>query len=193
MRKTHPWLVLAVVSLGLLQFMVRPAASSGPPANSCWKVDDLRPGMKGYGRSVFKGDTIERFDAEVLGVMKNVNPGRDMILMRLSGCNLEKSGVIAGMSGSPIYIDEKLVGAVAYAWAFGTEPIAGVTPFAQMAEFVENTDQRDVVKKDKKDNARAKEPAQQRGGVLRSAEAVPKSPPLRTASEYRSGGTRLAQ
>lgn len=171
MRKIHLWLVLAILGLGLLQLLAPPMANSSPPAVACWKVDDLRPGMKGYGRSVFKGDTIERFEAEVLGVMKNVNPGRDMILMRLSGCNLEKSGVIAGMSGSPIYIDEKLVGAVAYAWAFGTEPIAGVTPFAQMAEFVENAD-RDVVKKDKKDNARANEPMSPPSQRRRLAQAI---------------------
>jgi hypothetical protein len=93
--------------------------------------------MKGYGCSVFKGTKIERFDVEVLGVLKSVSPGRDLILARLSGCNLDKTCVIAGMSGSPVYIDGKLLGAVSYAWAFGKEPIAGVTPFCQMAEFVE--------------------------------------------------------
>jgi hypothetical protein len=87
--------------------------------------------------------------------------------MRLSGCDLHKTGVIAGMSGSPIYIDEKLVGAVAYAWAFGTEPIAGVTPFAQMVEFVETFEQRDLVKKNKKDDARRNEP------ILRPARRQP--------------------
>ncbi len=67
--------------------------------------------------------------------MKNTRPGQDLILCRLSGCNLEKTGVIAGMSGSPVYIRGKLLGAVAYAWQFGKEPIAGVTPFCQMKSY----------------------------------------------------------
>ncbi|MGF1582287.1 MAG: SpoIVB peptidase S55 domain-containing protein [Gemmataceae bacterium] len=100
-----------------------------------WRVEDLRRGMKGHGLTVVKGTKIEKFHAEVLGIMKNTNPGRDMILCRLAGCNLEKTGVIAGMSGSPIYIHGKLVGAVAYAWPFGKEPIAGVTPFCQMKQY----------------------------------------------------------
>src|SRR5437588_10500445 len=67
-----------------------------------------------------------------------------MVLARLSGLNLEKTGVIAGMSGSPVYIDGKLLGAVAYAWAFGKEPIAGVTPFSQMHGYVEAYERRDM-------------------------------------------------
>src|SRR5262249_47104050 len=81
------------------------------------------------------------------GVLKNTSPGRDMVLCRLSGLNLEHTGVIAGMSGSPVYIDGKLLGAVAYAWAFGKEPIAGVTPFSQMHSFVESYERRDLVEK----------------------------------------------
>jgi hypothetical protein len=130
-----PALILLVVS----------AASAGPRPGSYWQVDDLRPGMKGQGRTVMKGTKIETFDAEVLGVLKNTSPGRDLVLCRLSGLNLEKTGVIAGMSGSPIYIDGKLLGAVAYAWPFGKEPIAGVTPFSQMHGYVEAYERRDLV------------------------------------------------
>ena len=98
--------------------------AGGPPKapSGFWKVDDIKPGMKGDGRTVMKGTKVETFQAEVLGVLKNTSPGRDMVLCRLSGLDLEKTGVIAGMSGSPVYIDGKLVGAVAYAWAFGKEP-----------------------------------------------------------------------
>jgi hypothetical protein len=102
--------------------------------------------MKGIGRTVMKGTKVETFQAEVLGVLKNTSPGRDMILCRLSGLNLEKTGVIAGMSGSPVYIDQKLVGAVAYAWPYGKEPIAGITPFSQMNGFVEAFERRDVLR-----------------------------------------------
>ena len=115
-----------------------------PKAETFWNVDDVKAGMKGQGKSVIKGTKIESFDAEVLGVMKNTSPGRDLILCRLSGMNLEKTGVIAGMSGSPIFIQGKLLGAVAYAWAYGKEPIAGVTPFSQMHSFAAASERRDV-------------------------------------------------
>lgn len=123
---------------------------AGPKADSYWRVDDLQPGMKGTGRTVMKGTKIESFNAEVLGILKNVSPGRDLVLCRLSGLDLEKTGVIAGMSGSPVYIDGKLVGAVAYAWAFGKEPIAGITPFAQMHGVVERYERRDLAEKNDK-------------------------------------------
>src|SRR5690348_4637891 len=132
-----PLVVLGVLLLGL-------PAPAAPKPDSYWQVDDVRPGMKGQGRTVMKGTKIETFDAEVLGVLKNSSPGRDMVLCRLSGLDLDKTGVIAGMSGSPIYIDGKLLGAVAYAWPYGKEPIAGVTPFCQMHGFVESYERRDL-------------------------------------------------
>ena len=85
---------------------------------------------------------VEEFGAEVLGVMRDVSPGRDMVLCRLTGCNLEHAGIIQGMSGSPIYIDGKLLGAVAFAWEFAKDPIAGVTPFQQMVQYVRSSDRR---------------------------------------------------
>ena len=120
-----------------------------PQADAYWQVDDVRAGMKGVGRTVMHGTKVESFDAEVLGVLKNTSPGRDMVLCRLSGLGLEKTGVIAGMSGSPISIDGKLLGAVAYAWPYGKEPIAGVTPFCQMHDFVEAYERRDLAGHDK--------------------------------------------
>src|SRR5207249_4842558 len=116
---------------------------AGPDPASYWQVDDVRPGLKGFGRTVMKGTKVETFNVEVLGVLMNTSPGRDMILCRLSGLGLEKTGVIAGMSGSPVYVDGKLLGAVAFAWPFGKEPIAGVTPFCQMQAFVESFERRD--------------------------------------------------
>ncbi|HEU5116647.1 MAG TPA: SpoIVB peptidase S55 domain-containing protein, partial [Isosphaeraceae bacterium] len=98
--------------------------------------------MKGTGRTVMVGTKLEEFSVEVLGVMRDVSPGRDMILCRLSGCNLEHAGIIQGMSGSPIYIEGKLVGAVAFAWEFAKDPIAGVTPFSQMVQYVRANDRR---------------------------------------------------
>lgn len=119
------------------------AAVAGPNPGSYWQVDEIKTGMKGVGRTVVKGTKIESFGAEVIGVMRNTNPGRDMILCRLSGLDLERTGVIAGMSGSPIYVQGKLMGAVAYAWPFGKDPIAGVTPFEQMERYVASYEARD--------------------------------------------------
>ena len=96
--------------------------------------DSIRPGMTGYGLSVFSGYEVERFEIEVIDVMHNASPGKDMILARLSGAGLEESGVIAGMSGSPVFLDGKLAGAVAYAWGFSREPIAGITPIGEMLD-----------------------------------------------------------
>lgn len=134
-----PWLGrrLAAFALSacLLAAAIAPSDAAGVRALAIWNVDELRPGMKGYGLSVFLGSRLERFEAEILGVLKNTSPGRDMVLARLSGCGLEKSGVVAGMSGSPIYVEGKLVGALAFGWAFGKDPIAGITPFRQMADY----------------------------------------------------------
>ncbi len=137
-------------TLGLACLICFSAASAaGPKPDTYWHVEDVKAGMKGTGRTVMRGTKVEPFQAEVLGVLKNTSPGRDLVLCRLSGLNLDKTGVIAGMSGSPVYIDGKLLGAVAYAWAYGKEPIAGVTPFSQMHSFVEAFERRDLAEQAK--------------------------------------------
>jgi hypothetical protein len=155
--------------------------AAAPKRDACWTVDDLRAGMTGYGRTVMKGTKIESFDVEVIGVLKNTSPGRDMVLCRLSGLGLEKTGVIAGMSGSPVYIDGKLLGAVAYAWAFGKEPIAGVTPFCQMHDYVEAYEKRDLVDQQKPTRIGLRAPLRVAGqdfdSVTVSAGADPKDRP----------------
>ena len=99
--------------------------------------DQIRPGMVGVGKTVFRGTKIDTFGVEVVDVMRNVlGPKEDVILARLSGgpLPLEKTGVIAGMSGSPVYIDGKLIGAVALTWPFSKEPICGITPISDMLD-----------------------------------------------------------
>ena len=116
-------------------FLVALAAAAASPraaALETLRPEQLKSGMKGYGLSVFKGTQPERFEIEVLGVLKNAFPKQDMILIRLSGANLEKHKVIAGMSGSPIYVNGRLIGALAYGWGFENEPLAGVTPIHNM-------------------------------------------------------------
>ena len=88
--------------------------------------------MRGTGKTVFSGSRIEEFQVEILGVLENIGPKQSLILARLSGGPLEKTGVMQGMSGSPVYIDGKLVGAVAMAFPFSKEPIAGIRPIADM-------------------------------------------------------------
>lgn len=134
----------------LALFLFLPATLSAQPRpETYWKVEDVRAGMKGQGKTVIKGTRVDTFDVEVLGVLFKTKPGRDLVIAKLSGANLEKTGVIAGMSGSPVYINGKLLGAVAYAWPFGKEPIAGITPFIQMHQFVEAYEKRDLAEKDR--------------------------------------------
>ena len=100
-------------------------------------TDEITPGMKGYGRTVFSGKQIESFDVEVLGVLKNWEARNDMILVKMAGGPLEKTGIIAGMSGSPVYIDDKLIGAVSHGWSYSKDAIAGVTPIRAMMDVLE--------------------------------------------------------
>lgn len=95
-------------------------------------VDEVKVGQKGYGFTVFQGTTPERFDVEVVGVMRNLAPGLSYVLVKLTGHGLEKSGVAAGMSGSPVYLDDRLLGAVAFGWPFSNEAVGGVTPISAM-------------------------------------------------------------
>jgi hypothetical protein len=100
-------------------------------------IAEVKPGLKGVGRTIFEGDQIEEFQVEILGLLKNaLAPKHDLILARLSGGPLEKTGVIAGMSGSPVYIDGKLVGAVAISFPFSKEPLTGITPIQEMLQVV---------------------------------------------------------
>lgn len=97
-------------------------------------VKDIKPGMKGYGLTVFSGTNPERFDIEVIDVLTNFRPRQDLILIKTKHPRLEVAKVVAGMSGSPIYIDNKMIGAYAYGWTFGAEPVAGVTPIRNMLD-----------------------------------------------------------
>jgi hypothetical protein len=93
---------------------------------------EIRAGQRGIGKTVFSGNKIEEFQVEILGVLENLGPKQSVILARLSGGPLAKTGVMQGMSGSPVYIDGRLVGAVALAFSFATEPIAGIRPIEEM-------------------------------------------------------------
>jgi hypothetical protein len=131
----------AVLLLALFGVSIQPTARAtstrgASSADGQMSVDEIRPGMVGVGRTVFDGTRVEEFKVNILGVLENViGPSRSLILARLEGGPLAQTGVIAGMSGSPVYIDGRLVGAVSYALgSFSKEPIAGITPIAEMTE-----------------------------------------------------------
>src|SRR5499433_3909830 len=132
MNKTSPCIFFfAILLIGAFSLALSAQTSQ------FMSVDEVRPGMKGFGKTVFQGTKIEQFDVELLGVLKNFAPKQDMILARFSGGPLARTGVIAGMSGSPVYIDGKLLGAVAFSFPYATEPIAGIQPIQQMLELLD--------------------------------------------------------
>ncbi len=94
--------------------------------------DQVKPGMKGIGKTAFSGFEVGTFDVEILGVQHRRYPATNVILARLSGPMLEQHGVVQGMSGSPVYIDGKLIGAVAWGWSFSYYPFCGLTPIERM-------------------------------------------------------------
>jgi hypothetical protein len=128
-------LFLALQLTGLAQGTMPGAAAK---ATEYYPLEDVRTGQKGVARTVFAGAEPEEFGLEVLGVLAGFPaPRKSVIIAKLSGPQVERTSVFAGMSGSPVYIDGKLVGAIAYAFPFAKEPIAGITPIKQMIEMFE--------------------------------------------------------
>jgi hypothetical protein len=125
---TRRWLLAAAVSLLL------PLTGNVWSQTEFFRLADLRPGMKGIGKTCFQGSKPEEFQVEVLGLMRHVTPGGDAVLARFSGGSLSQSGVFEGMSGSPVFIDGKLLGAVAFSFPFAKEAIGGITPIDQMVD-----------------------------------------------------------
>jgi hypothetical protein len=132
-RPPFEFLPLRVLALLLVAALAVAGAAAAQPATIA--PDELVAGQTGYGLTVLAGSEPVRFEAEVVGVMRNVTPGMSYILARLSGQGLEDSGVAAGMSGSPVFFDGRLAGAVAFAWPFSKEAIAGITPIGAMHEI----------------------------------------------------------
>src|SRR5580765_3446756 len=118
-------LVLLLSLVGSLA--VRSSAQDSPET---LPLSQVRPGMQGYAYTIFAGDQVEKFDLEVIGVLPNfMGPKQAIILIELKGPKVEHTGVVAGMSGSPVYLEGKLAGALSLKLGiFTKEPIAGVTP-----------------------------------------------------------------
>ncbi|RMD95145.1 MAG: hypothetical protein D6813_00910 [Calditrichaeota bacterium] len=123
-----------------LLFLTTPLWSGDP----IMPLREIKPGMRGVAKTVFAGNKIEEFQVEILDIIPNFRAKKDLILVKLLGDNVRKTGVVAGMSGSPVYIDGKLIGALSYRMGiFLKEPIAGVTPIEQMLDIFEREKVRD--------------------------------------------------
>lgn len=135
-RRMRSRLLFLLVVLGGVFWLT----ASAPSAPSIIRVREIKPGMKGYGLTVFRGTQVERFEVEVLGVLPKANVGHDLIFIKMAGGPLTSRGVniAAGMSGSPIYINGKLAGAVSMTfWGFPKEPQGLVTPIEDMLEALD--------------------------------------------------------
>ncbi len=157
-------------------------------------VDELRTGMKGVGRTVFRGTEIEEFAVEIIGVMKNASADGDIILGKTSGGPLAQTGIIQGMSGSPVYIDGKMIGAIAFSWSFSKEPIAGITPIAEMLDVLARADHAPDATGDLDGSAGAS--AIDRGGDAFAALEFPAAADARANAHSlgaRAGDNRLTQ
>src|SRR6185436_10785503 len=113
------------------------AVTAAASAADRMPLDQVQKGMKGYGLTVFEGSKVEKFDVEILGVLNNIGPGQNLILAKVDSPVVRRTGIIAGMSGSPVFIDGKVIGALAYAWQFSKEPVAGITPIEEMLRIAQ--------------------------------------------------------
>ncbi|PRP90782.1 SpoIVB peptidase precursor [Enhygromyxa salina] len=113
----------------------KPGKHTGDP--NIIPVDDIKPGMQGYALTVFHGETPDKFEIEVVDVVRNYLPGQDAVLFRSPDPRMQHSGIVGGMSGSPIYIEGKLAGALAYGYRFNKDPLGGMTPIENMIEIAD--------------------------------------------------------
>jgi hypothetical protein len=123
--------LLAVLLSATCAFLAVSAAADTMP------LSQIEKGMRGYGLTVFEGSKLEKFNVEILGILRNIGPGQDLILAKIDSPVVQRAGVIAGMSGSPVFIDGKVIGALAYSWQFAKEPVAGITPIDEMLKIAE--------------------------------------------------------
>jgi hypothetical protein len=120
-------------------FLIAASASLASAAPDIFPLRDVKAGQHGVGRTVFAGTQVENFQVEILGVLQNAGPKESVILARLSGGPLSETGVLQGMSGSPVYIDGKLVGAVALGFTEAKAAIAGIRPIEEMLQVTPHT------------------------------------------------------
>lgn len=129
--------LFAVFTLSASIFGQMPPADKGPVQPQIFPLAELKEGMRGTATTVFRGTKPEEFNVEILGIVPNwIGPKQDMIVGKLSGGQADRTFVFAGMSGSPVFINGRLVGAISYSFPFAKEPICGITPIEQMISTV---------------------------------------------------------
>jgi len=137
-RIATPIFLIVLAAVNVLGQSGTPSGQDKQPKTEFFPVDQVKPGMRAIGYTVFSGSEPKKFDLEILGVLKGFpNPQQSAVLSRLLGDELYHTGVFQGMSGSPVYIDGKLLGAVAFGYQFAKDPIAGITPIQHMIEVFE--------------------------------------------------------
>jgi hypothetical protein len=134
-------LILAIGANVFAQTQPNRAPNAATVKNSgvnIFPLSELKEGMKGTARTVFRGSEPEEFNVEILGVIPGaIGPKQDLIVGKISGGGADRTAVFAGMSGSPVYINGRLVGAISYSFPFSKEPICGITPVEQMIQIFE--------------------------------------------------------
>jgi hypothetical protein len=159
-------------------------SSAGSGATRFLPLAEVKEGMRGTAKTVFRGNTAEEFGVEILGVLPGaIGPQQDLIIGRLNGGPAERTAVFAGMSGSPVYIDGKLIGAISYSFPFSKEPICGITPIEQMVAIFE---------KNVPPRRSAAEPQALSFAQLASAEWSPDRLSGAAVTGRMSGGSKLA-
>src|SRR5882762_10303022 len=133
LSKSLGFLFIALLA-ALAVLCLRPGTAAAQESNELLPLSQVRAGMQGYAYTIFAGDQVEKFDLEVIGVLDNfLGPKQSIILVQLKGPKVEHTGVVAGMSGSPVYLDGKLAGALSLKLGvFTKEPIPGVTPIQEV-------------------------------------------------------------
>jgi len=149
LKSTSLFVLLAGCFLWGGPFVTAAQESSGFDPNRHIDASQLKEGMRGYGLTVFAGTKIERFDVVVVSVMHNFQPKRDAILVMCDDDRFRVAKGVQGVSGSPVFFDGKLAGAMAFGWSFGEEPLYGVTPIREMLD-VQSTGQRSKTKNHEK-------------------------------------------
>lgn len=130
------FLTLFLFNLSLFAQNLPPSPPDNPEVIP---MSEITEGMEGVGYTVIHGTNVEPFKVKVISVLRKMWHGSDAILIELEGLNLEHSGTVAGMSGSPIYFDGKIAGALAFGWNYAKDPIAGVTPIEEMYKLYNDT------------------------------------------------------
>lgn len=132
-------ILLALVLPGLLPDAAIRRALAQVRTPTTMAVSEIQPGMRGYGLTVFRGTQPERFEVEVIDVLHQFRPDQDLVLIRTIHPILTDATTVGGMSGSPIFLEDRLIGAYAYGWPFGRHPVAGVTPIENMMRELRRT------------------------------------------------------